>query len=88
MLPIAGYAPLNGWKQVGSPDWALMSAHVFEATDAGELAHYTDGRLRAIVPPEGFAEYLALWPMAEPIVAQLTRKSPAPEAPADAQAGE
>jgi len=81
MLPITGYAPLNGWRQVGAPHWAYMSAHTFEASPAGELLHYTDGVLRARIAPEGFEGYLEAWPMAQPIVDAITGKKAAPRSP-------
>jgi hypothetical protein len=74
-LPITGYAPLNGWRQVGAPHWSFMEAHTFESSPKGELLHFTNGELRATVPPEGFAEFCAAWPMAQPIVDQVTRAS-------------
>ena len=75
-IPIVGYAPLNGWRQVGAPHWMHMSAQMFEATKDGQLRHSSDGELRAVVPPEGWDDYLALWPEAQPIVDSL-RKAPA-----------
>ena len=86
MLPITGYAPLNGWRQVGAPHWAYTEAHTFEASAKGELVHSTNGELRAVIPPEGFAGYLELWPMAQPIVDAITGKAPAAH-PADAELG-
>jgi hypothetical protein len=81
MLPITGYAPLNGWKQTGAPHWSTLEAHTFEASPKGELLHYTNGVLRASIPAEGFEGYLEAWPEAQPIVAAITGKKPAsPEA--------
>lgn len=40
-----------------------LARHAFEVTAEG-LFHYTDGRLRAAVPPEGWADYGALYPAA------------------------
>lgn len=49
----------------------IMCQSTFIAGDDGQLEHYTDGRLRAVVPPEGFDEYVALWPDAAVIVGEL-----------------
>lgn len=87
MLPITGVAPLNGWRQVGAPHWALLENHTFEASPEGELVHYSDGRLRAVVPPEGFADYLEAWPMAQPIVDGITGKAPEQKLLEDKTAG-
>lgn len=73
-LPITGYAPLNGWRQVGAPHWSFMEAHTFEASKKGELLHFTNGELRARIPAEGFADYLEAWPEARPIVDAITPK--------------
>lgn len=81
-LPIVGIAPLNGWRQIGAPHWTNMEQHTFEAVK-GQLVHSTDGMVRAIVPPEGFADYLKTWPEAAPIVEQITKPA-APAAPAAA----
>jgi hypothetical protein len=62
---------------------AMLGFHRFTTTDAGELAHYTGtdpiaDELRAIVPPEGWADYCEQWPEARSIVDQLKRPPPAP----------
>lgn len=49
--------------------------HTFEATKDGQLQHTTDGQLRAIVPPEGWADYCEAWPDAQPIVDGLKREA-------------
>src|SRR5574341_318935 len=72
-IPIVGIAPLNGWRQVGAPHWIVMGQHRFEATRDHQLAHYTDDVLRAVVPPEGWAEYVKLWPDAQLLLDQLGR---------------
>ncbi|HYS77051.1 MAG TPA: hypothetical protein VEM38_13235 [Burkholderiales bacterium] len=76
-LPIVGYAPLNGWRQIGAPHWSIIMPHRFEATKDGQLAHFTDDQLRATVPPEGWDDYLAAWPEAQPIVDRLRNPSKA-----------
>jgi len=43
----------------------------FVAGDDGLLYHYTDERLRAIVPPEGFDAYVDGWPDCAPVVGEL-----------------
>lgn len=37
----------------------------------GQLEHYTEGRLRAVVPPEGFDRYEQEWPACKPVVDEL-----------------
>jgi hypothetical protein len=51
----------------------LISLHEqeFKKGEDGALVHFTDGNLRASVPPEGWDEYLELWPEAAPVVASL-----------------
>lgn len=48
-----------------------MCVSRFVAADDGRMEHYTDDRLRATVPPEGFDAYAAAWPACAPIVAEL-----------------
>lgn len=40
-----------------------LARHAFEVTPDG-LFHYTDGNVRAVVPPEGWSDYGALYPAA------------------------
>jgi hypothetical protein len=75
-IPIAAVAPLNGWRQIGSPNWMKPAMHTFEKTRDGQLEHRTDGVLRAVVPPEGWDDYVALWPEAAPLVEQLQTRAP------------
>lgn len=49
----------------------MMCVSEFTATDDGQLEHKTDGRVRAIVPPEGWDAYVAHWPDAAEIVGEL-----------------
>lgn len=49
----------------------LMVVSTFEASDDGQLRHYTDGRLRAVVPPEGWDSYVEEWPDAAAAVGEL-----------------
>lgn len=51
----------------------LMVESRFSATPDGQLAHFTDDNLRAIVPPEGWDDYAAAWPACAELVAQLKR---------------
>ncbi len=86
VLDVATIAPLNGWKQLGAAHWVGMDQHRFTATGDGQLAHFTGEDLRAIVPPEGWADYCKLWPEAQGVVDQLTkpakRKKAEPAEPA------
>lgn len=95
VLDVATVAPLNGWKQLGAAHWIGLDQHRFSASADGQLEHYTGESLRAVVPPEGWADYVKLWPEAQAIVDQLTiapakkKKGAATgsEAPPAAQAG-
>jgi predicted transglutaminase-like cysteine proteinase len=51
----------------------LMAMHTFFAGADGQLMHEIDGRLRATVPPEGWADYVKDWPEAADIVSALTK---------------
>jgi hypothetical protein len=77
MLPYVVVAPLNGWLQ-NTAGVLTMSRHRFEETPDHQLAHFTDDELRAVVPPEGWDDYLAAWPEAADLVNSLR----APAAPA------
>lgn len=52
----------------------IMAIHTFEPSSDGQLNHTIDGRLRATVPPEGWAEYVRQWPEAGDIIAAMTRR--------------
>lgn len=54
----------------------VLCKHEFVATADGQLAHVIDDQLRAIVPPEGWDDYVQSWPDAAPVVLEL-RPSPA-----------
>jgi hypothetical protein len=41
---------------------AQLASHEFLPLPDGRMAHVIDGRERAIVPPEGLAEYARAWP--------------------------
>lgn len=53
---------------------AVIAIHTFEAAPDGQLNHLIDGRLRASVPPEGWADYCRNYPEAKDIVDALTIK--------------
>lgn len=46
----------------------VFAVHTFEVTAAG-LLHYTDGLLRATVPPEGWDDYAERWTAAAEAIA-------------------
>lgn len=48
----------------------------FDVNEAGELVHYTEGKVRATVPPEGWDDYAREWPMCAELVAELRGKLP------------
>ena len=48
-----------------------LATHVFDGNDKGELVHSVDGELRAVVPPEGWDDYVKYWPAAIDVVRQL-----------------
>lgn len=52
---------------------AIMVMHTFEVMRDGQLGHFTDGTLRATVPPEGWADYCKQYPDAQDIVDELTK---------------
>jgi hypothetical protein len=52
----------------------VMVLHTFESTPDGQLAHYTDGTLRATVPPEGWPSYCQQYPDAQDVVDAMTIK--------------
>ncbi|CAB4850632.1 MAG: hypothetical protein F2774_06770 [Actinobacteria bacterium] len=84
MIPISMIAPLQGWKQAQGAGGMQFVTHTFETDSSGALVHSTDGKLRAVVPPEGWKDYARQWPEAQPIIDQLTIR---PAAAADSPAG-
>lgn len=52
---------------------APADLHRFIASPAGVLVHYTNSQLRAIVPPQKFDDYVALWPESAAAVSELRR---------------
>lgn len=69
MLPITTIAPVPG--PLGLP--IVLGYHTFQRGDDGQLEHYIDGELRAVVPPEGWEGYARDWPQCADLVAQLRR---------------
>jgi hypothetical protein len=59
----------------------LLALHTFETSSDGQLIHLIDGNVRAIVPPEGWADYVQEWPEAQDIVDALRRVPNAVAAP-------
>ena len=59
----------------------LMVMHTFSISADHQLQHFTDGNLRATVPPESWADYCAAYPEAQDIVDELTK--PTEVQPAD-----
>lgn len=66
MKTVPGFTMLSGRP--------VMVLHSFYATADGQLAHETDGTLRATVPPEGWADYCQQYPDAQDVVDSLTIK--------------
>lgn len=62
---------LPGFDTVGNRP--LMVMHTFSISPDGQLQHFTDGTLRATVPPEGWADYCRQYPDAQDIVDELTK---------------
>jgi hypothetical protein len=58
--PLA-YCDANGRPATIMPT-PTLAVHHFEARADGQMEHHIDGRLRAIVPPEGLADYARYWP--------------------------
>lgn len=69
-LPIYTIAPVDGATQPGQGP-IILARHEFTAGAHGQLEHYTDGVLRATVPPEGWQDYARDWPQAEPLMAAM-----------------
>lgn len=46
-------------------------AHQYDAMPDGQLLHSMDGVQCALVPPEGFDEYVRTWPDCKPVVDTL-----------------
>lgn len=66
MKTVPGFTMLSGRP--------IMVLHTFYATPDGQLAHETDGTLRATVPPEGWLAYCEQYPEAQDVVDSLTIK--------------
>jgi hypothetical protein len=49
-------------------NYPLMGIHTFSSTSDGQLQHEIDGKIRATVPPEGWADYCKEYPDAQDIV--------------------
>lgn len=49
----------------------LIVVSIFERNSDGQLLHIMDDKMRAIVPPESWDEYLKSWPEAAPVVEAL-----------------
>jgi hypothetical protein len=55
-----------------APGTVPYLAHMlFTRHPDGQLAHYIDGDLRALVPPEGWEAYAEAWPEAIPVINDL-----------------
>lgn len=67
------YADQNGAPVTAMPT-PMLAHHHFFATPDGQLGHNIDGKLRAIVPPEGMAEYARLWPDCADLAKELGAK--------------
>lgn len=57
------------FDKTNSPPIVVMSE--FTRGADGTLVHYTDGNLRATIPPEGWDDYLKDWPEAQAVVDSL-----------------
>lgn len=68
---LAGY--VTSLRQDAADATAPADLHRFIASPAGVLVHYTNNQLRAIVPPQGFDDYVAAWPEAAAAVDDLRR---------------
>lgn len=72
MIDIVAIGPLQGYHQIGGAAGFAFVSHRFTVTTDGQLAHYSDDQLRAVVPPEGWQDYLKQWPEAQALVDGLT----------------
>ncbi len=68
-----------GFDRTGS--MPMMTIHTFAKGKDGQLEHHIDGRLRAQVPPEGWADYCREYPEAQDIVDAMTIKPTTEENP-------
>ena len=69
MLPITCIAPVPG--PLGLP--IVFGYHLFQVAPDGQLEHWIDSELRAVVPPEGWEGYAQAWPQCADLVRQLRR---------------
>lgn len=69
----AAYADPETGKPVSTPPQATLAAHRFYETDDHQLGHDIDGVQRAVIPPEGWADYALYWPACAGLVSQLQR---------------
>lgn len=60
----------------------LMAIHTFETSADGQLVHYIDNVLRAVVPPEGWQEYSRQWPDAAEVIASMMKRPEPTQVPA------
>jgi hypothetical protein len=66
------YTDQETGKLTALPPAAVVALHEFRPAADGHLEHSIDGVLRAIVPPEGLAEYAKAWPDAAELVRAIT----------------
>lgn len=70
----AAYQDAETGDKITTPSFPVeLVEHQFTETADHQMAHYMDGQLRAIVPPEGWDAYAATWPICAAFVAALRR---------------
>lgn len=72
-LTKARYVKFLKWEKLGGVP--QLNTHEFSVWKDKTLKHYREGELCATVPPEGFTDYLGMWPEAAPVVNELRSPS-------------
>lgn len=60
-------------RMATTPPMPIMAMHEFKESADHQLEHWIDGKLRATIPPEAWADYVAVWPIAADFVESLRR---------------
>ena len=51
-----------------------LVTHYFKPAGDGQIEHFIDGTLRAVIPPEGWEGYSETFPEMQPVIDGLTLK--------------
>lgn len=80
------YADRETGKPTATPPAPVFVNHRFYETVDHQLGHDIDGRLVAIVPPEGMKDYAEIWPDCADLVAALKKPLPSEKPPIEKKA--